>query len=415
MTPRGCASRWRLLLAVGGALASCGSLATTALAQRSVPQFLPGAFSDSVTNVAPGVEWHRLVNAAGPWKVNLVTIDLTRCRCELREARAKDSLVAREKVSEMARRQPEGTDRVLAAINADFFDVKTGENENNQVIDGEWWKGVRVTDSPYDTFDNPHTQFAIGADGRPRMDRYMFDGTVIHAGVAFPLTALNFIPRGTLEAAVLYTGRYGVTPRDTVRKVAEVALRKVGQRGDTSVYVQSGGTAKAGENAVPAGGAVLSAYGPRSTAVGKFADGDTVRVILRAVSNSGLSTLEPRLLLGGWPRILEGGKSVAAAAPWSEGTTSSNAERRHPRSAIGFSRDSSTVYLMTVDGRSEDSGGMTLVELADFLKGQGAWDALNFDGGGSSTLVVKGRVVNAPSDREGERPVGNAILVVARP
>ena len=52
---------------------------------------------------------------------------------------------------------------VLAAVNADFFDLKTGENENNQVIAGEWWKGLKVTDSPYDTYDNVHVQFGIDA------------------------------------------------------------------------------------------------------------------------------------------------------------------------------------------------------------------------------------------------------------
>ena len=58
---------------------------------------------------------------------------------------------------------------------------------------------------------------------------------------------------------------------------------------------------------------------------------------------------------------------------------------------------------------------MTLVELADLLKAEGAWDALNFDGGGSTTLVIKGRIVNSVSDPTGERPVGNALLVVAKP
>ena len=42
---------------------------------------------------------------------------------------------------------------LAAAVNADFFDLVTGARENNVVIDGEWWRGVRITDSPYDTFD----------------------------------------------------------------------------------------------------------------------------------------------------------------------------------------------------------------------------------------------------------------------
>ena len=124
---------------------------------------------------------------------------------------------------------------------------------------------------------------------------------------------------------------------------------------------------------------------------------------------------EPVLLVGGWPRILENGRDVSGDAPTAEGTLSRNAEMRHPRTALGFSRDSSTLYLVTVDGRSENSGGMTLTELARLLRALGAWQAMNFDGGGSTTMVVAGAVVNKPSDTTGEREVGNVLAVVKKP
>jgi exopolysaccharide biosynthesis protein len=120
------------------------------------------------------------------------------------------------------------------------------------------------------------------------------------------------------------------------------------------------------------------------------------------------------MIIGGWPRILRDGEDVAADAATLEGTISRNAEARHPRTAAGFSRDSSTIFLVTVDGRSENSGGVTLVELARLMRRLGAWQAINFDGGGSTTMVVEGKVVNAPSDSSGERAVGNALLVMRR-
>jgi exopolysaccharide biosynthesis protein len=101
-------------------------------------------------------------------------------------------------------------------------------------------------------------------------------------------------------------------------------------------------------------------------------------------------------------------------APIVEGTISRNAEMKHPRSAVGISRDSSTLILFAVDGRSENSGGMTLRELAAHMRALGAWDAMNFDGGGSTTLVIDGAVVNHPSDPTGERAVGNALLVLRK-
>ena len=57
---------------------------------------------------------------------------------------------------------------------------------------------------------------------------------------------------------------------------------------------------------------------------------------------------------------------------------------------------------------------MTLVELGDFLVSIGVFQGLNLDGGGSTTLVIDGRIVNRPSDAAGERAVGNAILVRER-
>ena len=60
------------------------------------------------------------------------------------------------------------------------------------------------------------------------------------------------------------------------------------------------------------------------------------------------------------------------------------------------------------------SVGVTLVELADLMRRVGAWQAMNFDGGGSTTMVVNGALMNKPSDTAGERDVGNALLVVRR-
>jgi exopolysaccharide biosynthesis protein len=55
---------------------------------------------------------------------------------------------------------------------------------------------------------------------------------------------------------------------------------------------------------------------------------------------------------------------------------------------------------------------MTLQEFSHFLTAHGITDALNLDGGGSTTLVVGGRIVNRPSDTNGERAVSNALLVI---
>ena len=364
--------------------------------------------------LAPGVTYAQYRDERGPWAINLVRVDLRHANIAIRAARALDQLRGRERVSDIARRAESSGVRVLAAVNADFFNLETGENENDQVIDGEWWKGLKVTDSPYDTYDNTHTQFGIDAAGHPLMDRFILDGKAWDRGAMTPIITLNFNPSGKPEGTALYTSRYGATtPRDTARRTVEVTLIWAGKRGDTLLFVRRGPASTSSGTSIPANGAVLAAYGSglRAQEVQAMADGDTVKILLAALPRI---TRELAMVVGGWPRILRDGQNIAGEAATLEGTLSRNAESRHPRTAIGFSRDSSTLFLLTVDGRSENSGGMTLIELATVMRELGAWQAMNFDGGGSTTMVVAGKVVNQPSDKEGERAVGNAVLVVLK-
>lgn len=77
---------------------------------------------------------------------------------------------------------------------------------------------------------------------------------------------------------------------------------------------------------------------------------------------------------------------------------------RAPRSAVGVSADGKTLLLLALDGRSDASRGMSLHELAELLKREGAHDAVNLDGGGSTTMAIKDPatgvhlVANRPSD-----------------
>ena len=380
------------------------------------PPLLWAQTGDTIVSrtLAPGVEYRQFNDKTGPWRANLVRINLRVAPIELRPARAGDALRGREKATAMVQRATDNGATVLAAVNADFFELKLGENENNQVINGEWWKGLKVTDSPYDTFDNVHIQFGVDADRHVLMDRFILDGKFWARGAMTPIVTVNAIPSGTYEGTALFTPRYGArTPLDTARKSTEAPLQAAGRRADTLLYVRRGAISQANGSAIPENGAVLSAYGPRADAVKAMIEGDTVKVLLATLPRIKHGAT-PSALIGGWPRILQNGVNVAPDAATVEGTISRNAEARHPRSAIGFSRDSSRVYLLTVDGRAENSVGTTLIELAALLRKLGAWEAMNFDGGGSTTMVVGGMVVNAPSDAEGERAVGNALMVLLR-
>ena len=95
---------------------------------------------------------------------------------------------------------------------------------------------------------------------------------------------------------------------------------------------------------------------------------------------------------------------------------------RHPRSAVGVQKNGN-IILLTVDGRNENSAGMSLFELTKVMRWLGCVDAINLDGGGSTTLWVNAvganGVVNFPSDNkkwnhEGERKVANVILLMGK-
>ena len=83
---------------------------------------------------------------------------------------------------------------------------------------------------------------------------------------------------------------------------------------------------------------------------------------------------------------------------------------RAPRSALGLTRDGKAL-LVVVDGRRRGSVGFTLTELAQFMLEQGAVEAMNLDGGGSSQMMIGSQIVNTPSDGR-ERRQGAGIAVI---
>lgn len=87
-----------------------------------------------------------------------------------------------------------------------------------------------------------------------------------------------------------------------------------------------------------------------------------------------------------------------------------------PRTAVGLDADASTLYLVVVDGRQTKSGGTDLTNLADFMIEQGVHDALNLDGGGSSTLYIQsmGGRVNVPSEGRERAVLNNLGIYLAR-
>ena len=370
--------------------------------------------STNTEQLSSGVIHRRLVANQGPFTINVVQVDLRRKDVLITAMRAFDSLRGREPTSQMAARRSSPGMTVIAAVNGDFFDLKTGENENNQVIDGVVLKGVPITDSPFDSLHTVHSQFGMTCDGHPVIDRFVFSGQVLTpppARFVLPLDAVNFHPHK--DATVLYTAPYGVTPTDSGTTV-EIPLRIVGQLGDTILLESTGAPRSGGGTTMHSDQAVLAGSGASAELIRRLAGSLGATTQLRVVAS--FTPRRGRLctLVGGWPRLVIDGQSIADSVDRIEGTFPRFSTIRHPRTGVGFSRDSSTLYLVTVDGRSESSSGMSLGEFASLMQALGIAQGLNLDGGGSTTVVLHGQVVNHPSDSTGERRVGNALLVVRK-
>lgn len=120
--------------------------------------------------------------------------------------------------------------------------------------------------------------------------------------------------------------------------------------------------------------------------------GDRV-TISETLGNSAADAAET--VVSGGPLLVEHGRVQVRVAE--EKIPADIAKGRAPRTALGIKKDG-TLLMVVVDGRSNNSAGLTLTELATYMLRLGAREAVNFDGGGSSVMAINGQVVNKPSD-----------------
>ncbi len=104
------------------------------------------------------------------------------------------------------------------------------------------------------------------------------------------------------------------------------------------------------------------------------------------------------LLAGGAMQVLSFGPALVSdgMVTVSDGEEVGKARASNPRTAIGMIDELHYVFVVS-DGRTDESAGLSLSQLADFMKGLGVTAAYNLDGGGSSTLYFNGQVINKPT------------------
>lgn len=170
---------------------------------------------------------------------------------------------------------------------------------------------------------------------------------------------------------------------------------------------------------VPAGGAAIQAIGADAQWVSAhLRPGERVAVDeqLRLPDGSAFPLRPNTSIASAAPLLLQGGREYIDAVregvfdPRDENNYGFSAER-HARTIAGVGRHGK-LLLVTVDGIPGVSEGYTLSEEAELMRALGAVDAMNLDGGGSTTFVVGGATINQPSDATGPRPIGDSIQVL---
>ena len=288
----------------------------------------------------------------------------------------------------------------IAGVNADFFPF-TGDPLGFMLRSGE------LLSAPYVVKEDPDARrvsMGWGAGGSAmgfaklqlsvQAGSQSFDVDGFNEECGSDRIILDSPAAGLAEAVAKTPNRYLVLSAPSARWTA-------GETVDATIRSEGDGLFS---QPVTPGEAVIVASGRTSGKLEGLHEGDRVRI---SIALSGFDFDHITDAVGGGPMLIHSGQVFVDYAE--ERFIQSFAQKRHPRTAIGRT-SSGDIWLVEVDGRSEVSSGATLMELATIMQGLGCVDAMNLDGGGSSTMDLFGLTINRPSDGV-EREVANAVLV----
>ena len=259
-------------------------------------------------------------------------------------------------------------------------------------------------------------QLSVGEDGTLSAGELPWSGTLVPTDLE-PLTLAGVNVAAAADGLTLYTPAYGPTAAApaaattvlTFRNVEPVGAVRVGQTTMVEITGLTEQLAGSAAEAIPTDGGVLAGRGTAADALrslwSRVQSGHvSSRALVRLDTEGGVAES-----LGGGPMLIKDG------ARWFADAANDFTRGRQPRTLVGWNA-AGEQWLVTVDGRQPDASvGMTLAEAADFLLALGATDGINLDGGGSTTFVDDGAVVNTPSDVAVHRSGSDVIEHLAGP
>ncbi|THF80821.1 stalk domain-containing protein [Cohnella fermenti] len=362
-----------------------GALKTASAATTAATYKLVQQAETMVTSGAKQVDYQWVSSNASETTqlVHVLQIDLTNPYVQLNAMSGKASTVTtRQSVGGMAKETG-----AVAGINGDVFNTSTTTSEGvamGAVIrSGELLTSTSQLTGMY--------AFAVTKDKQPLIDLFNFTGMVTaEDGTSFALSGLNQSAYRTepdngyshVNKLYIYTDNWtasqrpmnsGTTPTEAL--IVNGVVTEIAKGSQIAT-------------AIPANGYILRGHKEAADFIANhLAVGQTVNANYQLVSQTTGTSYDPssfQMMVGGHTILINNG----AAATFSRDISGLSGSSDRPRTAVGYSKDGKTVYLITVE-ESGDRKGVTLKELQQILLKLGVYKAVNMDGGGSTTMVTR--------------------------
>lgn len=326
-----------------------------------------------VRNVADGVKHIQMTRYFNgrPVKLNIVEVNKLAAKdYEIRPAVASSTLQTKRSLRNIA----QNTNSIVA-INGGFFKPQTGVPLGTLMINKKLFTGPIYDRVALGIFDNGYT-----------VGRVQFRGKITGNGHEIQIDNINQ-PRMLSSYILIYTRDWGAYAPASPQYGVQLRVE------DNRITAAS-----ANPLSIPQNGYVI--VGPKSK----------LSALFGAQYVDTQITLNPywenvKHIISGGPYLVKDGEvfvDMTAQKLQSIGG-------RNPRTAIGYTKDNDLI-LITADGREGSSVGLTLNELAYFMKSLGCVNAINLDGGGSTVMYVNGAIVNRPP-QPGGIALSNAIVI----
>lgn len=330
----------------------------------------------------------------GPFSVHVVKIDRSRTDYELHTTLAKGKILGLSPLTEQIKSLPPELGQPIAAINGDFWRSDRqyeGDPEGLQILRGElvsgptgraaFWidskgdfRATNVSPAFKVTWPNGHaTSFGLN-------EKRSNTCAVLYT----PILGASTLTKGGREFVLERDGTNDWLPLEAGRTYS-ARVKEVRDTGNTTLTPDI----------------MVLSLGPQlADRVPQANPGAVLRISTDTIPDlRGVPTA-----IGGGPVLVRNGQALSLKAFSTD---------RHPRTAVGWNE--THVFFIEVDGRQRTlSVGMAYAELADYLVKQGCQEAMNLDGGASSTIWVRGQVMNSPCVGH-ERPMANSLVLVQKP